>query len=89
MTKQHFITAHHEMGHIEYYLQYKDQPVKFRRGANSGFHEAVGDLISLSVQSRKHLRKVGLLRSQSDDPESTINNLFSVLNLTIFISQNH
>ena len=30
------LTTHHEMGHIEYYLQYKDQPVKFRGGANPG-----------------------------------------------------
>ena len=32
----HLITVHHEMGHIEYYLQYKNQPVKFRSGANPG-----------------------------------------------------
>lgn len=36
VTKEQFITAHHEMGHIEYFLQYKDQPVKFREGANDG-----------------------------------------------------
>ena len=24
------------MGHIEYYLQYKDQPTVFRRGGNPG-----------------------------------------------------
>jgi len=29
-------TAHHEMGHIEYYLQYKDQPYVYREGANPG-----------------------------------------------------
>ncbi|RZC41415.1 angiotensin-converting enzyme-like, partial [Asbolus verrucosus] len=78
VTIEHFKTAHHEMGHIEYYLQYKNQPVKYRRGANSGFHEAVGDLISLSVQSRKHLRKLGLLKSETDDPENTLNNLFQI-----------
>lgn len=44
----------------------------------SGFHEAVGDLISLSVESRKHLRKIGLLKSESDDPENVLNNLFQV-----------
>lgn len=31
-----FITAHHEMGHIQYYLQYKDQPFIYRDGANDG-----------------------------------------------------
>jgi hypothetical protein len=30
------IVVHHEMGHIEYYLQYKDQPITFREGANPG-----------------------------------------------------
>lgn len=29
-------TVHHEMGHIQYYQQYKDQPQAFRSGANSG-----------------------------------------------------
>jgi len=31
-----FITAHHEMGHVQYYLQYKDQPSIYRDGANDG-----------------------------------------------------
>jgi peptidyl-dipeptidase A len=78
ITMEHFTTAHHEMGHVEYFIQYKNQPVKFRRGANSGFHEAVGDLTSLSVESRKHLRKIGLLKSESDDPENVLNNLFQI-----------
>ena len=30
------MTIHHEMGHIQYFLQYKDQPVPFRDGANPG-----------------------------------------------------
>ena len=29
-------TAHHEMGHVQYYLQYKHQPKIHRRGANPG-----------------------------------------------------
>lgn len=31
-----FIIIHHEMGHIQYYLLYKDQPIVFRVGANPG-----------------------------------------------------
>lgn len=31
-----FITAHHEMGHIQYFLQYKNQPYIYREGANEG-----------------------------------------------------
>lgn len=30
------ITVHHEMGHIQYDLQYKDQPYVYRGGANPG-----------------------------------------------------
>ncbi|XP_030751663.1 angiotensin-converting enzyme-like isoform X2 [Sitophilus oryzae] len=78
VTGEHFITAHHEMGHIEYFLQYKDQPVKFREGANDGFHEAIGDLIALSVESTKHLRKIGLVHSEKDDPKQVLNNLFKL-----------
>ena len=33
------ITTHHEMGHIQYYLQYKELPVLYRRGANPGNRE--------------------------------------------------
>jgi peptidyl-dipeptidase A len=35
-TIQNFVTAHHEMGHVEYYIQYKDQPITYRKGANNG-----------------------------------------------------
>ncbi|CAG0887268.1 unnamed protein product [Cyprideis torosa] len=55
-----FITVHHEMGHIQYFLQYQDQPILFREGANPGFHEAVGDLMSLSVSTPSHLEGLGL-----------------------------
>lgn len=37
-----FITAHHELGHIQYFLQYEHQPVVYRDAANPGIHEAVG-----------------------------------------------
>ncbi|XP_076253432.1 angiotensin-converting enzyme-like [Rhynchophorus ferrugineus] len=78
VTGEHFITAHHEMGHIEYFIQYKDQPVKFREGANDGFHEAIGDLIALSVESTKHLRKLGLVHNEKDDPKQVLNHLFKL-----------
>lgn len=55
------ITVHHEMGHVQYFLQYKDQPVSFRDGANPGFHEAIGDVLALSVSTPKHLQSIGLL----------------------------
>ncbi|XP_050519658.1 angiotensin-converting enzyme-like [Diabrotica virgifera virgifera] len=71
-------TAHHEMGHIEYFLQYRDQPIPYRTGANNAFHEAVGDLISLSFSSTKHLRKIGLITSKTDNNEQILNNLYKI-----------
>ncbi len=32
------ITTHHEMGHIEYFLQYAPLGVLYRDGANPGTH---------------------------------------------------
>ena len=63
------ITVHHEMGHIEYFMQYANQPVVFREGANPGFHEAIGDLLALSVSTPKHLFKIGLLDHLPGDGE--------------------
>lgn len=65
----YFETIHHEMGHIQYFMEYRNQPVVFRDGANQAFHEAIGDTISLSVNSNKHLKAVGLI------PEDHTNNL--------------
>lgn len=67
VAQQDLITVHHEMGHAEYYLLYKDQPVEFRTGANPGFHEAVGDTIALSVMTPAHLEKINLLKEFHGD----------------------
>ncbi|TRY89927.1 hypothetical protein DNTS_000391 [Danionella cerebrum] len=78
VTMEQLFTVHHEMGHVEYYLQYKDQPVSFRRGANPGFHEAIGDVLSLSVSTPKHLHSINLLDQVTDDAESDINYLLKM-----------
>ncbi|XP_068118779.1 angiotensin-converting enzyme isoform X1 [Hyperolius riggenbachi] len=78
VTMEQLFTVHHEMGHVEYYLQYKDQPVTFRRGANPGFHEAIGDVLSLSVSTPAHLQKIGLLNNVTDDQQSDINYLLKM-----------
>lgn len=38
INMEDLITIHHEMGHIEYFLQYKEQPLVYRDGANPGEH---------------------------------------------------
>ncbi|XP_044855270.1 angiotensin-converting enzyme isoform X4 [Mauremys mutica] len=72
------ITVHHEMGHVQYFLQYKDQPISFRDGANPGFHEAIGDVMALSVSTPKHLHSISLLDQVEDNNESDINYLMSI-----------
>ena len=72
------ITLHHEMGHTQYQIQYKDQPKTFRDGANPGFHEAIGDLMALSVQTPRHLHQIGLLDHFDDDREGDLNYLLSM-----------
>ncbi|KAF5271950.1 hypothetical protein FQA39_LY07967 [Lamprigera yunnana] len=75
-----FLTIHHEMGHIQYYLLYKNQPFVFRYGANPGFHEAVGDAISLSVMSSTHLKTLGLISTgtSESDNKTDINDLMGM-----------
>ena len=59
-TTDDFVTVHHELGHIYYYLAYRKQPFLFRNGANDGFHEAIGDAIALSI-TPEYLKKIGLI----------------------------
>ncbi|EFX65684.1 hypothetical protein DAPPUDRAFT_65345 [Daphnia pulex] len=63
-----FLTVHHELGHIQYQMQYAHLPYGYRDGANDGFHEAIGELMSMSVATTKHLHSVGLLEALEDDP---------------------
>jgi peptidyl-dipeptidase A len=60
VTAEDFSTVHHELGHNFYQRAYNRLPMVFRDGANDGFHEAVGDTISLSI-TPEYLVKVGLL----------------------------
>ncbi|XP_026471680.1 angiotensin-converting enzyme-like [Ctenocephalides felis] len=56
-----FLVIHHEMGHIQYYMEYKDQPPLFQDGTNSAFHESIGDAIMLGVMTPQHLHRLGLI----------------------------
>ncbi|KAF2357889.1 Peptidase M2 peptidyl-dipeptidase A [Trinorchestia longiramus] len=73
VNMDYLVTTHHEMGHVQYFIQYKDQPLIFREGANPGFHEAVGDVLALSVSTPRHLKNIGLLDEIVIDRESDIN----------------
>ena len=56
-----FITVHHELGHNYYQRAYNQQPFLYLNSANDGFHEAIGDMIALSV-TPEYLVQIGLLQ---------------------------
>ena len=60
-TTDDFVTVHHELGHVYYYLSYKNLPFLFRSGANDGFHEAIGDSLALSI-TPEYLKQIGLIQ---------------------------
>ena len=60
---EEFQTIHHELGHLYYDRAYSHLPVLLQGGAHDGFHEAVGDLISLSI-TPEYLRKIGLIEKE-------------------------
>ena len=78
LNYEDFITIHHEMGHIQYYLLYKNLPLQLRTGANPGFHEAVGDTIALSVATPGHLQTIGLLDDYEENEETSLNALMDM-----------
>jgi peptidyl-dipeptidase A len=61
-----FVTIHHELGHIFYYQAYNHLPSVYRSGANDGFHEAVGDLLSLSI-TPDYLTQIGFVSEAEAD----------------------
>ncbi|MCQ8183933.1 M2 family metallopeptidase [Parvularcula sp. BGMRC 0090] len=55
-----FQTMHHELGHNIYQRAYAGQDYLFRNDPNDGFHEAIGDMVALSI-TPAYLQQVGLL----------------------------
>jgi peptidyl-dipeptidase A len=64
-NEQWFGTAHHELGHIYYFLAYSTPqvPVLLRQGANRAFHEAIGELAKLASEQPPYLVKVGVMQA--------------------------
>ena len=71
-TQEHLMTVYHELGHVFYYLSYKDQPYLFQSGAHDGFHEAIGDTVNLSM-TPEYLHRIGLAGAVQPSQEATIN----------------
>ena len=71
INAEDFTTIHHELGHNYYQRAYAGLPTLFRNSANDGFHEALGDVISLSV-TPSYLVQAGLL---AEEPPDSLNPL--------------
>ena len=71
-TQDQLFTIYHELGHIYYFLAYRDQPIVFQSGAHDGFHEAVGDAVTLSM-TPQFLQNLGLVKEVGSSHEALIN----------------
>lgn len=71
-SQEELMTVYHELGHVYYYLSYKDQPYLFQSGAHDGFHEAIGDTVNLSM-TPSYMHQIGLLGPVKQSPQATIN----------------
>lgn len=65
VNAEDFRTIHHELGHNFYQRAYNDKSYLYRASANDGFHEAVGDTLSLSI-TPAYLQQIGLLEEVPD-----------------------
>ena len=63
---------YHELGHNYYQRAYNQQPMLFRDGAHGGFHEAIGDTITLSM-TPEYLAEIGLIASAEQSRQAVIN----------------
>ncbi|UYV61416.1 hypothetical protein LAZ67_1004771 [Cordylochernes scorpioides] len=72
-TQEDLVLVHHMMGNIQYYQHYANQPFALQWGANPSFHEAIGEVMELSVVTPKHLHKIGFLDKLENDTETEIN----------------
>ncbi len=70
--EEDLFTIYHELGHVYYFIWYKDQPYLFQDGAHDGFHEAIGDAVNLSV-TPGYLHKIGLVGAVKPSNEAIIN----------------
>jgi len=71
-TEEDLTTIHHELGHDYYFHAYHQLPVLYQAGAHDGFHEAIGDALTLSM-TPAYLKQLGLLASLPKDEKGLIN----------------
>lgn len=64
-TQEDFRTIHHELGHNFYQRAYNQLPPLYQGSANDGFHEALGDLIALSI-TPEYLKELNFISKVPD-----------------------
>jgi peptidyl-dipeptidase A len=72
IDEEDLVTVHHELGHDYYFMNYFKLPALFQQGANDGFHEAIGDALTLSI-TPEYLKKLGLITAVPKDDKGLIN----------------
>ena len=85
-TAEYYETAHHELGHIYYYIAYTnpDVPPLLREGANRAYHEAIGSMLGLAAMQKPFLSNLGLLPEDAQTNEmQTL--LKEAMNYIVFI----
>ncbi len=79
-------TAHHELGHIYYYLSYSNPevPVLLREGANRAYHEALGSLMGMAAMQKPFMENLNLIpkNTKSDEMQTLLK---EALNYVVFI----
>ena len=79
-------TAHHELGHIYYYLSYStpEVPIVLREGANRAYHEALGSMMGMAAMQKPFMENLNLIpkNTQSDQMQTLLK---EALNYVVFI----
>ena len=80
-------TAHHELGHVYYYMSYSrpEVPVVLRQGANRAYHEGIGSMIGLASLQRRFLAGRSLVPPNAQ-VDSMAQLLQEALQYVVFIS---
>ncbi len=81
-------TAHHELGHIYYYMTYSNPtvPPLLRQGANRAYHEALGTMMGLAAMQKPFLIGQKLIKANESVIQDTIMMYMKeALNTVVFI----
>ena len=72
INEEDLTTIFHELGHVYYFLAYRDLPMLYQAGGHDGFHEAIGDTVVLSM-TPAFLNEIGLVGDYETNQQATIN----------------